>query len=107
MNTALGRGSAMSANGRAMKDALMPVRLHRSNSLCIAWVFEAGQQSTGALGVVHIGRRHIDHERQAERVDEEMPLAPLHTFMGVKTTDACGLIDGLHRLGIHDRRAGM
>jgi hypothetical protein len=35
-------------------------------------VFEAGQQSTGALGVVHIGRRHIDHERQAERVDEQM-----------------------------------
>jgi hypothetical protein len=37
MNTALGRGSAMSANVRAMKDALMPVRLHRANSLRIAW----------------------------------------------------------------------
>jgi hypothetical protein len=37
MNTVLGRGSAMSANVRAMKDALMPLRLHRSNSLRIAW----------------------------------------------------------------------
>jgi hypothetical protein len=37
MNTVLGRGSAMSANGRTMKDALMPVRLHRSNSLRIVW----------------------------------------------------------------------
>jgi hypothetical protein len=37
MNNVRGRGSAMSANVRAMKDALMPVRLHRSNSLHIAW----------------------------------------------------------------------
>src|SRR5258706_12503935 len=37
MNSVRGRGSAMSANVRAMKGALMPVRLHRSNSLRIAW----------------------------------------------------------------------
>jgi len=46
MNTALGRGSAMSANVRAMKDALMPVRLHRSNSLRIPWE-EAFQDTWG------------------------------------------------------------
>jgi hypothetical protein len=37
MNSVRGRGSAMSANVRGMKGALMPVRLHRSNSLRIAW----------------------------------------------------------------------
>src|SRR6266699_1686155 len=49
MNTVLGRGSAMSANVRAMKDALMPVRLHRSNSLRIAWVLPIESQERAGL----------------------------------------------------------
>jgi hypothetical protein len=41
------------------------------------------------------------------RVDEEMPLASLHAFMGVVPADVGRLLDGFHRLGIHDGGAGM
>ena len=56
---------------------------------------------------MHVSRCGIDHERQTQRIDEQMPLASFDTLVSVKTTDAGGLLDGLHRLGIHDGRARM
>jgi hypothetical protein len=56
---------------------------------------------------VHIGRRDVDRKRQAERVDEDVALAPFHVLVGVKPTGACGLLDGLHALAVHDGGAWM
>jgi len=62
MNTALGRGSAMSAHVRAMKDALMPVRLHRSHSLRIAWDMELEDLGAEADKVWYRGTRSGTHQ---------------------------------------------
>lgn len=51
--------------------------------------FQPRQEPTSTLGVVHVGGRDVDGDRQTQRVDEQVPLAPLHAFVRVKTANVC------------------
>jgi len=65
-------------------------------------VFQSGQQTTGALGVVHTGWGDVHGEGQAQRIHQEMALATFDPFMRVESADAAGLLDRFHGLGVND-----
>jgi hypothetical protein len=54
----------------------------------------------------HGGRRgERDGNRQAQGIDQQMALTPLHLLVGVVAADAGRFLDSLRTLAVHDRRA--
>src|SRR5215472_3762343 len=58
-----------------------------------AWhkVFESSQQTACPSGVMHSSLGDINRERNAERVHEEMTLAPFDALVSIKPADPGGL----------------
>jgi hypothetical protein len=50
-------------------------------------VFQSSQKTSGALRIMHVSRRHVERERDTQGIDQEMPLAAFHSFMGIKAAD--------------------
>jgi hypothetical protein len=70
-------------------------------------IFQSCQKAVSANRVMHICRRDVAGEGQAQGIHQKTAFATCDTFVGVVATDTAGLFDGFHRLGVHNGRAWM
>jgi len=67
---------------------------------------EGGQQLFGAVPVLNIGGQNHYHEKQADRVDQDMPLAAVDFLAGI-VTPLVARLGAFDTLTVDDGRAGM
>src|ERR1017187_6590239 len=67
---------------------------------------EGGQPLFGPIPILNIGGKHHDYEEQADRIDQDMPLASVDFFAGV-VTPLVARLGALDTLAVDDGRAGL
>ena len=70
-------------------------------------VLQSSEQTARSSCVMHIGFGHIDGKRNVQSIDEDMPLAPLDSFVRIKAADPSGLFHRFDALGIQNGRTRM
>src|SRR5260221_9715297 len=63
---------------------------------------QSAQELARANRVMHIGRGDVARDGRAQRIDQQMSFASLHTCVRVVAANVGRLLDGLHTLAVHD-----
>jgi hypothetical protein len=66
---------------------------------------ETPEHESSAIAVLHVGRMHDHLEQQAERIDQDVPLASIHLLAAVIAMGAA-LFGRLDRVAVDDGGAG-
>ena len=68
----------------------------RSSSDVAQSISVRAKETARPLGVVDIGLGHVDRERNAQRIHQDMAFAPFHMFVSIKAADASRLLNRFH-----------